>query len=84
MNNDAAVTINGDINYANGSLPGRNYASGWNLIGLNNLTSRTVQQEMENNLFNSFWKLNSTNEYEQMTDLNTQLEINKGYWIYIP
>ncbi|MEK6974429.1 MAG: LamG-like jellyroll fold domain-containing protein, partial [Nanoarchaeota archaeon] len=84
MNNSSSITINGNTNNANGSYPVNPLNPGWNLIGIHNLTSRTVQQEIENYNVSQVWKLNATNAYERITNFNTQIQPGEGYWFYVP
>ena len=84
MNNPELITMNGNVSYINGTIPSLNFSSGWNLIGVHNTTSKTLAQEIGNLDYDSLWKLNSTNGYEQiLNSTNTLADPGSAYWIFI-
>jgi hypothetical protein len=84
MKNQGSITISGNVSYNDETTPEINAVPGWNLIGVHNTTSKTMAQELGNLNYDSLWKLNSTNEYEQIIDSSTELT-NPGsaYWVFI-
>jgi len=80
MNNQRSLTIRGPIN--NSSQINSN--SGWNLIGINSLSSISIQAALQNLNYTSVWEYNNLlNNYVQLNPLTDNFEPGKAYWIYL-
>ncbi len=73
------ISINGTLNYANGTKPSLTLNQGWNLIGVNSLNNVKIDSLITNNSLSVF-DFNGSNYIE----LNKSLDYfipGKGYWV---